>query len=307
MRGSLFSETNYISKIAFTGFIVLASFLIFFLIGFMLAIPIFGVNLFDAPYVFTNFTNPENLKILKYFQVVQSIGLFVVPPFIIAYLFSNNGVKYLSLNKKPSLKIIIISSLVVITALPVINFLAYLNGLISLPDSWASLKAYFQASEENSEKITQAFLSVSDTPSLLFNIFLIAAIPAVGEELLFRGILQKLFAGWFNNVHWAIFVVAVLFSTFHFQFSGFIPRLLLGMFFGYLLIWFKSLWLPIIGHFINNFVAVVLFYLKHNKIITSSPDTVGNNPGDWLYVLLSLIAIVGLIIFMYRTYRLKKV
>jgi membrane protease YdiL (CAAX protease family) len=87
-----------------------------------------------------------------------------------------------------------------------------------------------------------------------------ALFPALFEEFFFRGTLQPFFTKWFMNKHLAIMVTAFIFSAIHFQFYGFIPRFLLGIYLGYLLIWGKSLWLPIIAHFIHNTISLILHY-----------------------------------------------
>src|SRR5690606_9694418 len=101
--------------------------------------------------------------------------------------------------------------------------------------------------------------------ALAINLLMIAIIPAIGEELLFRGGIQNIFYKWFKNPHIAIWAAAILFSAIHVQFYGFIPRMLLWALFGYLLVWGKSIWYPIIGHFINNGSAVVTAFIYQQQ------------------------------------------
>lgn len=100
---------------------------------------------------------------------------------------------------------------------------------------------------------------------------LIALVPAIGEELLFRGVFQRLFTEWFRNIHWGIWISAILFSAIHFQFFGFLPRLFLGVIFGYLLELTSSMWVPIVAHFVNNLTGVIIAFFI-------SPDSVINQP-----------------------------
>jgi len=117
-----------------------------------------------------------------------------------------------------------------------------------------------EASEQKAMQLTEAFLAMNSMGDLLINLFLIAIIPAIGEELLFRGVLQQLFAKWTGKIHLSIFISAFLFSAVHLQFFGFIPRFVLGIILGYMFYWSKNLWLPILAHFTNNALAIIFTY-----------------------------------------------
>jgi hypothetical protein len=127
---------------------------------------------------------------------------------------------------------------------------------------------------------------------LAFNIFLIALIPAFGEELFFRGAVQGIIQEKMN-VKFAIWITAIVFSAIHMQFYGFLPRMLLGAFFGYLLFWSENLWLPIAAHFTNNAVAIVFYYLKYNGYKLPDIDTVGTGNTLWLGLISAAFAIYG--------------
>src|SRR5690606_2422366 len=116
---------------------------------------------------------------------------------------------------------------------------------------------WMKVQELQMEKITEKILQVTSFSGLLLNLLVIAIIPAIGEELLFRGCLQPVFHRWTKNIHIAIWITAIIFSAIHVQFYGFIPRMLMGAVFGYMLYWGRSIWLPIIAHFINNATAVI--------------------------------------------------
>jgi len=124
-------------------------------------------------------------------------------------------------------------------------------------------------------------------------------LPAFGEELFFRSALQGLFSRTMN-VKLAVWIAAIIFSAIHFQFYGFVPRMLLGAFFGYLLAWSENLWLPILAHFANNVLAVIFFYLKTNGYKVIDIDTIGIGSTLWLGIVSGLLAIVGLFLFQKR-------
>src|SRR5690606_8788842 len=123
------------------------------------------------------------------------------------------------------------------------------------------------------------------------------------EELFFRGFLQNTFLKKWQNKHLAIWVTAILFSAMHLQFFGFIPRMILGAFFGYLMVFTGSIWAPIIGHLTNNGLAVIIsFYVQKNQL-EKSIETMGSSATDWQVLVTSLILVSG---FVYLILRQKK-
>jgi hypothetical protein len=129
---------------------------------------------------------------------------------------------------------------------------------------------------------------------------MIGIIPAVGEELLFRGIIQRVLIQWTRNKHLGVWIAAILFSALHFQFYGFVPRALLGVMFGYMLIISGNLWLPVIAHFINNTVAVIAYYMYDIGTIEVDPDTLGTNSAYGIAGIISLLAVITLFILLKR-------
>ena len=147
----------------------------------------------------------------------------------------------------------------------------------------SGVENWMRSSENYAGELTSAFLTVTSIKGLLFNIVLIAVIPAIGEELLFRGVLQRIFTEWFKNPHWGIWIAAILFSAIHMQFFGFLPRLFLGLFFGYLLEATGSLWIPIVAHFINNLTGVLLSFFVAKNALPESTNDFGMTGETWVY------------------------
>jgi hypothetical protein len=229
---------------------------------------------------------------LKYFQVVQSIGLFIVPPIILGWLFKGNIIKYLNLHKNVNGASILLVTLLIIFALPLINFIGEWNTQMNFPEWLSGVERWMKNAEENAAELTEVFLKVETTGGLLFNLFMIALLPAIGEELLFRGVIQRIFTKMMQNHHWGIWISAILFSALHMQFYGFVPRMLLGVLFGYLLVWSGSMWLPIIAHFINNGFAVIAIYLVDKNIVNPKVESIGSSPDEYLAIGFSLVAVV---------------
>ena len=299
MHKGLLSKSRPIEKFFFSLFIIVVSFIIVFVVGVVLAIPFFKVNLFQNPYVLSNIS-PENINVLKYFQVVQTIGLFILPAFVMGFFYGDNIARYLKFNVSPKQISVILAAFVMIAAIPIINFLAEINSKLILPDCLSSFEQWMKQSELNAQKITQAFMSVKTTSGLFVNVFVIAIIPAIGEELLFRGVFQKLFINMTKNIHVGVIIAAVLFSGMHMQFYGFVPRFLMGVFLGYLLVWSNSIWLPIIAHFVNNCFAVIYYFFSNSNDMGNEIDNFGVNNETVLYLIFSVLIVSYLGFLIYK-------
>jgi membrane protease YdiL (CAAX protease family) len=153
--------------------------------------------------------------------------------------------------------------------------------------------------EDQAARLTESFLKMDTPGQFFFNIFMIGLLPAVGEELVFRGVIQKIFTQWSRNVHVGIWTSAFIFSAMHMQFYGFLPRMVLGGMLGYMLAWSGSLWLPIAGHFVNNAGAVVFMYLFQHGVTEIDPDKVGTG-SDYAGAAFSLGLTALLLVALYR-------
>lgn len=229
---------------------------------------------------------------LKWGQLLQSIGMFVLPPIAFGYLCSEKTRAFLHFDRKINWHQVLLVVLFMVIIIPAINLLTNLNQHLVLPKTFAGLEAWMRNSEEQITKLTEQLLNVHTLPALAFNIFVVAMIPALGEELFFRGALQGIFRQKMN-VKIAIWLTAIIFSAIHMQFYGFFPRMLLGAFFGYLLFWSESMWLPIVAHFTNNGIAVVFYYLQYNGYNVPNIDTIGTGTTLWLGIASGGLAIFG--------------
>jgi len=303
MRLYAFQGMKPFPQLLFSGFVTMVSFLIFLLISMVIAIPLFGFDSMMSIPSISDTGDPGAIQVLKYFQVIQSIGLFIIPPLVLAWLFHGMISWYLFMNKATTSASIFLSVLLVIFSLPLINFLAEWNAQMEFPQWLSGLERWMKNAEENAAELTEAFLNVETTGGLLFNIFMIALLPAVGEELLFRGVIQRIFTKWTVSYHWGIWISAILFSALHIQFYGFVPRMLLGVIFGYLLVWSGSIWLPVAAHFFNNAFAVAAMFLIDKNILNPAVEDIGSTPESRYTVGLSFV-LTGL--FLWLIYRENK-
>lgn len=295
MSFTAFRGMKPFSQLMFSAFVILVSFLIFMLVGMLAAIPLFGLDsMLNMPTI-NDLTNPESMRLLKFLQVVQSIGLFIVPPFILAWLFYGNTDESLFLDKKPSRISYLLVVVMVFFTLPLINFIGEWNNQMQFPEWLSGLEEWMKNAEERAAELTEAFLKVESIGGLMFNLFMIALLPAIGEELLFRGVIQRIFTRWTRNHHWGIWIAAILFSALHIQFYGFVPRMLLGVLFGYLLVWSGSMWLPVIAHFFNNAFAVVAMYLVDKNVLNPQVEEIGSTSESYYAAALSLLLVLILL------------
>jgi len=212
---------------------------------------------------------PQNIA-RRFFRVTSAIHqvfTFILPCFFFWYFAKyKKVVDYFHLSRVPFLKSLVFGFSLLILSLPLVNLSLWFNQLLPLPQ-WATNV------EADAAKMISLLLSVDNPSDWLLNIVVVAAIPAIGEELFFRGIVQTKLVDYIKNPHLAVWLGATFFSVFHFQFEGLFPRILLGALFGYLYYWSINLWIPIILHFFNNAILVSApYYGLSEEIINPRVD-----------------------------------
>ncbi len=255
-----------------------------------------GMWIFDKDFMTltlsaSDFDNQETLAIAKYLQIISQVGLFIIPPLLFARLAGGRITSYLRLNKQVGLLTAVLCLLVLLSSLPMVQWLIEINQSVKFPSWLSSAETWMKQAEANAERLTEAFLATNTLTGFGVNLLMIAVLPAIGEELVFRGVLQRLFTEWFRNHHAGIFASAVLFSALHFQFYGFLPRTALGLIFGYLFAVTGSLWMPIVVHFINNALAVVVAFLFRREIIHHDYSELGKVANFW-WMLASVVLLM---------------
>ena len=161
-----------------------------------------------------------------------------------------------------------------------------------------------QGLEEKAGELTTAMLDMPNINSLLINILILCIVPALGEEFLFRGLIQRLLGSWMKNMHVAIVISAFMFSAYHMQFYGFVPRMLLGILMGYLFYWSGSLWAAVIAHSLFNSVQIIGYYLYEHNLFETNIEALETFP--WYTTLISSILLLLLLIGFYRQNKIKR-
>lgn len=251
----------------------------------------FNVDFFSTEAVALDLSIPNNIAAGKVFQLISSVLIFIVTSFIVAWLLSKEPLKFLGIIKKPIVLSLPLVIIVMIAITPFVNYTFKVNSLIDLPQWMKTL-------DDSNSTFTDSFMKMNSVTDLIYNLFIFALVPAIGEELLFRGIIQQLLKKMFGNPHLAILFASMFFSAMHMQFSGFIPRMILGMILGFLLEWSGSLWMPITAHLVNNASAVLFAYFV--KDLPFDQDTIGTNKGDNFLLIVS-VALCGLLLWFIKT------
>jgi membrane protease YdiL (CAAX protease family) len=199
-------------------------------------------------------------------QAVNHLGSFLLPALAYWYWIEGNRWQQFSPRPLEQVAAIPLVVLIVILFMPFDGLIIDWNQNIHLPQTLAPIEQWVRDKEKNLESITRYLTTFTTTPQLLVALLVIAIIPGIGEEVLFRGVLQRMLIYWTGNKHAGIWLAAALFSAIHVQFLGFFPRMLLGALFGYLYLWSGNIWVPILAHFTNNGFTVVMVYLYQQKM-----------------------------------------
>ncbi len=206
-------------------------------------------------------------------MIAQGLASFLT--FIAAGIFywrvvERKSMKDFNWRKFPPLKTLSIIFLIQICFIPLSGRIQNLNENMDLPAFLEPIERFMKSMEDNLTELTEFITTFNSNTQLLAALIIIAVFAGVGEELVFRGIVQRKFYIAFKNPHLAIWLSAFIFSAIHLQFYGFFPRMLLGAMFGYFYFWTGNLWVPILGHIFNNGLALILIHLVHLKKV--SPD-----------------------------------
>lgn len=233
---------------------------------------------------------PTDIVSLKWQQLCQSLLIFALPAIVFRHTVMMRATADIGWPRHA--RIWIAALLLMPCAIPAINLTKWLNDMMVLPACMSAIEQAMLQMEQQAEALTTAFLDVADVQGLMLNLLALAFVPAIAEELFFRGALQRLIAGT-CGAHLAIWTAAFVFSAIHFQFYGFVPRLLLGAALGYLYWYSGSLWPSIVAHFVNNALTVILAFAAARIKMPIDIEVIGSE-STWWVGLLSLGASVAL-------------
>ncbi len=238
-------------------------------------------------------------SMLRISTILQNLLVFFAPALVAAIIVTKIPATLLRLDVKPYLMPTIYACLVLVVSIPALNFVVELNQNISLPESMSGLEQALRSMEDSANSTIGTMIGGTSVIDLILSILIIGVLTGLSEELFFRGALQGLMFSTRMNRHFAVWLTAFIFSAMHFQFYGFIPRMILGAYFGYLAWWTGSIWVPAIAHALNNSIAIIGTWLalKSGEITDSTKAVTQTMDVDPFIIVLSVVmTIVGMVI-----------
>jgi len=287
-------------------FLILLGMIFSLLLGYLSGILIWGLSVVQS--VNDNegvLTSSGTIGFMKTLQMINHAGTFLVPAIVFRWLYSHPPVWQTIVPKKTILFWIFLIAIVNFSISPFILWLQELNLMMHLPEYLSGVEQWMKALETRATILTESFITNTSVAGFAANLMILAILPAVGEELIFRGVLQPVLSRVIRNQHLAIILTGILFSAMHMQFYGFLPRFFLGVFFGYLVLWTKNIWTAIWAHFLNNATAVVVAFLADNKFCSIKYDEFGQTSGTLLIVTSAITILFIFLLYKYRYQEIK--
>ena len=176
------------------------------------------------------------------------------------------------------------------------------NAGWDLPDFMSGLEDWMKESEEQMAQMTEKFTTFDHFGQFLMAFLAVVILPSIGEEFLFRGVIQNSLHRWSKNAHLAIWVSAFIFAAVHMQFYGLVPRMMLGALFGYFYLWSGNLWYSVASHVVNNGFSLVIAYLVQLGVIDMDMENEVSLP---IGVTLSALVVFSALLFIFRQFHLR--
>ncbi|OYT10629.1 MAG: hypothetical protein B6I18_08080 [Bacteroidetes bacterium 4572_112] len=294
-------KENTYMQLVFVGVILMLATIILSGVAFGISAMIWGMD--TTQNALAGMTDTAtHINILKIIQFANQLGMFIVPPLALWFIMRKDNPNFFGLEHKPSMKQLLLVLAIFMASIPFLQWIIMANESMSLGESLRGVEEWMRDMQDKNDLITTKFLQGTTITSLLINLTIMAIMPAIGEELFFRGVLMNWFGKAFSNIHVNIIITSVIFSAIHMQFFGFIPRFLLGMALGYTYYWTASLWAPILLHFVNNAITVFVYFRINSQGLDIDPQDVGTSDSTIL-VIISAVAVGG---FMYLLRKTKK-
>lgn len=234
-----------------------------------------------------DWSNPQVMAAMKVIQALSSVLIFFLPAYVFAQIVAfRRPFNFLGLQPAPVKPMYILAIVGILVAFPFVFWLGELNQLIPMPRWMGEL-------EKEATQQMQEFLKAENSMDVLINVVIIALLPAICEEVCFRGALQRILIQLTRSPWAGIVFTSIFFSALHLQFQGFLPRMFLGVILGAVYWYSGSLWTSILAHFVNNAIQVI--------VVSYAPEYVEKNPPVSIYLaLLSGLMIIG-ILWVFKT------
>jgi len=244
------------------------------------------------------FSFPELKTPIMVFQGLNALGTFIIAPALFFGFYLKKP--FSSLFQKTDYRGLLLVLLLTASFMVINTIFIDLNSQMALPSFMSGLEQWATRLEKQMEELTRYLTEMDSAAYFILSIFVIALIPAVGEELVFRGLVQNVVLKGSKNIHVAIWVSAFIFGFIHFQFYGLIPRMMLGALFGYFYAYTGNLTFPILGHFINNGLSLFLVYFYQKGHIDYDVESADMAPWSSIVIFISIF-LAGFYVF-HKTY-----
>lgn len=242
---------------------------------------------------------PKSIENQWLIFTAQNIFAFILPAiFAWKVCFKNSPLRNIDADCVPSARMIGIAIAVYLIGMPALNQIVYWNQEIVLPDAFAAFEQWCRETEKQAAAESEIMLNADAVWQMLVNILVIGVLTGIGEEFFFRGGLQKMLIHCGVSHHMAIWIAAIVFSTLHMQFFGFVPRVLLGAWFGYLYYWSGSIWVSSLAHALNNSIVIISEWLIHRGILSENFDMFGVSENSFPYSFLASCVFVGIALYL---------
>jgi membrane protease YdiL (CAAX protease family) len=260
---------------------------------------IYDISLLQVMEMVTNISDYPDYKVAIYLlQGLSAVFAFILAPWFFLKFIEKKPLSVLNPNRAIEILPIILALAISIIFMAVNFKFAEWNAQMVLPEFLKGVEDWMRLQEDKLEEATVFLTTIRNPMELLLAMIVIAIIPAVGEELLFRGLVQNQLRSWTRNAHLAVWITGILFSAIHIQFYGFVPRMLLGVLFGYMYLWSGNLLYPILAHFANNGFQLIMLYLYSSEFTNFNIDDADSVP--WTVFFTSALLSTVLIIYFQR-------
>ena len=240
----------------------------------------------------SNLTKDRNL--LRSVALINQLFTFLIPALALGYfLYQERLAKRLLIHRAPKWSWLLLGALWILVSFPLAQWLYQWNQSIPLPEWLVQV-------EDSTNNLIQNFLKMESPGELILTLTTMGLAPAIGEELIFRGFLQRKLGELLpqGGGHLAIWLAAFIFSAFHFQFQGFIPRMFLGAILGYLFFFSQNLWVPIFGHFVYNGFQVMVAFVSFEQF--EQLEAAGDEPIPVTLLVGSILSFVAIAALIWR-------
>lgn len=293
----IWSKKTHSNLLYYLPIVIMGGLMTSHIVGAFVCQLVFDVSFFSRTKEVFDPENENLIDAMKVMQFFNALGTFILPSFVFLHLRGVvNSAKYLNWQSPISFPSLFLMLLMALAMIPVANFLGFLNQGIYLPEFLDFLRVI----EEQTLRVTEQFLIMDTYGDLILMILLIGVVAALGEELLFRGVLQNLFMEWWGSKHLAVWVTALLFSVIHLQYHALLPRFVLGALIGYVYVNSGNLRSSIFLHFFYNTTLLIVAFLVQHRKIDSSWEFIGVEQ----FVLVAFATVV-LALFMFKSPRVK--